>query len=71
MKKNRFPAGWDEARVQRVLEQYEEQTEDEAMAEDEASFESESDTLVGIPKSLLPTVRELLAHHEHNRGVAE
>jgi len=54
-----------------VLEQYEEQTEDEAMAEDEASFESESDTLVGIPKSLLPTVRELLAHHEHNRGVAE
>ena len=33
MKKSRFPEGWDEARVRRVLEQYEEQTEDEAIAE--------------------------------------
>lgn len=38
MKQNRFPAGWNEARVRKVLEHYEGQTEDEAVAEDEAAF---------------------------------
>lgn len=33
---NEFPAGWDEARVRDVIEHYENQTEDEAVAEDEA-----------------------------------
>lgn len=35
MKKNKFPPGWDEERVRRVLAHYEEQTEAEAAAEDE------------------------------------
>lgn len=30
-----LPAGWNEARVQAVLHHYEQQTEDEALAEDE------------------------------------
>lgn len=38
MKEN-FPPGWDEERVRRVLAHYEEQTEAEAVAEDEAAFE--------------------------------
>jgi hypothetical protein len=33
---NKFPSGWDEAKVRRVLAQYEEQTEDDAVIEDEA-----------------------------------
>lgn len=37
MRQNRFPPGWDEERVQKVLTHYEEQTEDEAVAEDEAA----------------------------------
>jgi hypothetical protein len=37
---NRFPPGWDEERVQKVLARYETQTDDEAVAEDEvAGFE--------------------------------
>ncbi len=36
MKKSGFPEGWDEDRVRRVLEHYEQQTEHEAVAEDEA-----------------------------------
>jgi hypothetical protein len=36
----KFPAGWDEAKVQRVLPHYEEQTEEEALIEDEAGTES-------------------------------
>ena len=39
---NRFPPGWDEARVRDVLEHYQSQTEDEAVAEDEAAFENTS-----------------------------
>jgi hypothetical protein len=39
-KKSSYSPGWDEARVQRVLAHYEEQTEEEAVAEDEAAFET-------------------------------
>jgi hypothetical protein len=33
-----FPAGWDEARVQGILDHYENQTDEEAAAEDEAAL---------------------------------
>jgi hypothetical protein len=61
MNKSRFPKGWDEDRVKRVLAHYENQSEDEAMAEDEAAWEDSSQTFMEIPNDLLPTVRELLA----------
>ena len=60
MKQNRFPAGWDEDRVQRVLAHYQEQTEDEALAEDEAGIES-SETVMNVPRGLVAKVRELIA----------
>jgi hypothetical protein len=37
-KQNRFPAGWNEARVQRVLAHYERQSDTGAVAEDEAAY---------------------------------
>ncbi len=64
MKKTRFPPGWDEARVRRVLEHYEEQTEEEALAEDEAAFEEPTQTVMEIPTSLVPAVRQLIAKHQ-------
>ena len=63
MKKNRFPYGWDEDRVRKVLEQYEMQSEEEAVAEDEAAYEESSQTFMEIPKELVPEVRELIAKH--------
>jgi hypothetical protein len=60
-KQNVFPEGWDEERVRRVIEFYEDQTEEEAIAEDEAAFESRSDTLMAVPNDLVPAVRELIA----------
>ncbi|MDE3000532.1 MAG: hypothetical protein OXU79_15785 [Gemmatimonadota bacterium] len=48
----RFPKGWDEDRVRRLLEHYESQTEDEAAAEDEAVLEDKSQTLVAIPEKI-------------------
>ena len=61
---NRFPEGWDEQRVRRVLEHYEHQTEDEAVAEDEAAYEDRTESLVQVPVELVPAVRELIAKYK-------
>ena len=58
---NKFPPGWDEERVRAVLEHYESQTEEEAVAEDEAAFEDGAHTVMLIPNDLVPAVRELLS----------
>ena len=38
-KATKFPDGWDDERVQRLLQHYKSQTEEEAVAEDEAVLE--------------------------------
>ena len=63
MKKNNFPPGWDKEKVKRVLEHYESQSEEEALAEDEATYEDDSQTIMEIPNELVPSVRELIAKH--------
>ena len=63
MKQSKFPKGWDDARVREVLNAYESQTEDEAVAEDEAGVES-SETVMNVPHDLVPQVRELIAKHQ-------
>jgi hypothetical protein len=60
-----FPLGWDEKRVQRVLAHYETQSEEEALAEDEAAFEDPKLTLMGVPTELVPEVRNLIARQAH------
>lgn len=57
----KFPKGWDEKRVRKVLDHYENQTEDEAVAEDEASYAAKGQTVMIVPSSLVPTIRELIA----------
>ena len=64
MSQTRFPPGWDEERVRKVLAHYEEQTEDEAVAEDEAAFESQDQTVMEVPNELVPAIRELIAQHQ-------
>ena len=66
MSGNRFPPGWDEARVRRVLAHYDQQTEEEAVAEDEdeAAFEDGAHTVMRIPTELVPAVRELIAKRQ-------
>lgn len=60
---NKFPLGWDEQRVRQMIEHYERQSEDEAVAEDEAAFDNQDQAFVQIPVELLPLVRELIAKH--------
>lgn len=61
MTQNQFPPGWNEERVRRLLDHYENLSEDEQVAEDEAALAREEQTVVSIPTRLLPAVRKLLA----------
>ncbi|MGO8814575.1 MAG: hypothetical protein ACLQVG_07885 [Terriglobia bacterium] len=64
MNQSRFPPGWHEERVRRVLAHYDQQTPEEAVAEDEAAFAESDDTVMKVPHDLVPAVRELIAKHE-------
>jgi hypothetical protein len=64
MKQSKFPPGWNSERVKRVLAQYESQSEEEAVAEDEAAFEALGQTVMEVPTELVPTIRELIAKHQ-------
>jgi hypothetical protein len=68
MTQKAFPPGWDEARVRKVLAHYEAQSEEEAVAEDEAAADSTEDTVMTVPKPLVPAVRELIARHQRKAG---
>ena len=61
MKQSKYPGGWDEERVRRVLQHYEEQSDEEAVAEDEAAYEATTHTMMEVPVELVPVVRELIA----------
>jgi len=74
MKKSALPKGWDEKRVKRVLACYEKQTEEEALAEDEAAYEDKTQAIIEIPVQLVSTVRSLIAKHQaahHLKKTAE
>jgi len=63
MANSKFPPGWDDDRVQRILAHYETQSEAEAVAEDEAIRETPGQTVMEVPSDLVPAVRELIARH--------
>ena len=67
MRQNNFPPGWDEERVRCVLAHYENQTEEEAVAEDEAAYEQDGQSMVEIPYELVPKVRNLIAQYQSRR----
>lgn len=67
---NRYPAGWNAARVRRVLAHYEGQSEAEAVAEDEAAFGGVTETTMRVPVKLVPAVRALIARQRRKGRAA-
>lgn len=62
MIEQRFPAGWDEQRVQRLIAELDARTEEEWIAADEAAAADGGDqVVVTVPAPLLPEIRKLLA----------
>ena len=47
-----------------VLEHYESQTEEEAVAEDEAAFRRRDQAVMLVPKGLVPTITKLITREE-------
>ena len=58
---NRYPKGLNRRKVQALIEHYERQTDEEAIAEAEAAYRKRKTALVEIPVKLLPAVRQLIA----------
>ncbi|MBW3589961.1 MAG: hypothetical protein KY429_11130 [Actinobacteria bacterium] len=65
MSKSRFPKGWDNERVRRVLEHYDSQSDEESVAEDEDRLDSSKHTVMEVPAELVPVVRSLIAKQQH------
>jgi hypothetical protein len=65
MNKQRFPTGWDEQRVKRLLAELEAHTDEEWIAADEAAAADGGDqAVIIVPSSLLPEIRRLLGSHK-------
>ncbi len=65
MSESKYPAGWDAARVRRLIDHYETMSDDELAAEDDAAAEPQhGQTVITVPDALLPAIRQLLAGHK-------
>ena len=65
MKQSRLPPDWNQDRVDRVLQHYESQSEEDAVAEDEEALAESGQTFMEVPSALVPKIRELIAKHSH------
>jgi hypothetical protein len=59
-----FPPGWDEERVQRVLEERRVlRSDDEPVDEPDTPPEDATETTMNVPDDLVSRVRELISRH--------
>ena len=65
MSEQRFPKGWDEQRVKRLIAELDARTDEECIAADEAAATGGDDqTVITVPAALLPEIRRLLASYK-------
>ncbi len=65
MNEQRFPKGWDEQRVKRLLAELDTRTDEEWIAADEeAAADGGDQVVITVPATLLPEVRRLIAAHK-------
>ena len=60
MNKQKYPVGWDEERVRKLAEHYDNQTEDEQAAEIEAALTAENQSVMVVPTELVPEIVKLI-----------
>jgi len=58
---NRYPRGLNREKVAAIIAHYENQTEDEAVTEDEAAYHNKTVTMMGVPVELVPKVQKMIA----------
>jgi hypothetical protein len=64
MSEQRFPPGWDAERVKRLVDHYDNISEDDLADEDEAAQTDSDQVIIAVPHELLPAIRQLLATHK-------
>ena len=65
MSDQKFPDGWDEQRVKRLLKELDARTDEEWIAADEATAtEGDDHAVITVPAALLPEILRLLATHK-------
>ena len=52
--------GWDEERVRKLAKHYRHQAEDEQVAEHEAAFQADNQTVMVVPTEMVPAIVKLL-----------
>jgi hypothetical protein len=57
-KKQPYPPGWDESRVRKLVDHYDNQTEDEQVSEHEACFAPKG--VMVVPTELVPDIVKLI-----------
>jgi len=61
VKKQKLPRGWTKKTLREVRQYYENQTQEEQVAEHEAAYQAADQTMMGVPTELVPEVRKLIA----------
>jgi hypothetical protein len=65
--KQEYPPGWDEERVRRVAEHYDNQTDEEAVAEIEAALADKNQTMLSVPTELVPEIVKFISKKQRKR----
>jgi hypothetical protein len=60
LQKQSFPPGWNDKRVKKVIAYYDNQTEDEELAEYEAAMRVKGQSVIFVPTELIPEIRRLI-----------
>ena len=64
VKKSRFPRGWNQIRVQAVIDYCDQQTEVEAVAEYEEGMKLDGLSMIMVPRQLIPEIEALIARRK-------
>ena len=56
-----YPKGWNRKRVQVLIDHYENQSDEQAIAEAEASYNATDSAMIQVPIALVPRVQRLIA----------
>jgi hypothetical protein len=59
--KQKLPRGWSEGRVRKLAEYYDNQSEDDQVAEHEAAMRAPGHTVMVVPTELVPEIVKLIA----------
>jgi hypothetical protein len=56
-----YPPGWNRTRAEALIAHYENQTDDEAIAEAEAAYNAVKTPMMQVPVELVPRIQKLIA----------